>query len=887
MGSREINKDLAEERKNATFDTLELTNFLDGNKEKTNRRKELENLFYNDPEVQDAVPSDYLTYPEMYDDSLRKSFHIFHKAMELADPQEILSIADAILQEASPLTVHFVMFIPALMGLATEDQQANWLPDAFEMKIIGSYAQTELGHGTFLRGLETTATYDPETQEFVLHSPTLSSIKWWPGGLGKTANFAIVQAQLYTKGRCYGLHPFMVQIRNRDNHEPLPGITVGEIGPKVGFRSSDNGFLKLDHVRIPRENMLMKNSQVWKHMMLESDISGDDRSDEDFNVDVNLQNALLFESRDSDVEDNSGNVIPMREAGSSRGRGHGRGQGRGNNVAGSSNEKYTSSSGTNPASAWRLMVSESMVKHIQSCTIAEAQCQLRNDSNWHVTLEDLDVFFALLYARGALGHSKLCAYDLWNKNWGSPVFKETMPRNRFRDIMRYLRFDVRSTRADRLATNKFALASETWYKLMETLLCYNPGLEITVDEQCCLVNQDVDLSSTWRINWTSLAFGIKSWLATDVKSKYVLNDYPYLGKDEERQINLQLGESVVLKLLEPEVQILDYQAQKYKLLPMIAFSHACKATFIALMDTYKVATQNMEKGDLATLPELHATSSGLKALCTDVGSAAIEVCRKACGGHGYLMVSGIPRLYATTVAACTYEGENTVLYLQTARYLSKVLKGQQPVSRNSVFGYLLDGDKTIPQYIDYPPTFEQLVACYCAAAQKTVFKAAARVQSFVDAGKVQEIAWNLSHVDLIAAAKAHVLYYIVQRYVEWVQNSTVSTGLKEVLVQLCYVFLLQNIHEQSGIFMMIGLSEAQIDKMHDYMLEMLERLRPNAVALVDAFDFHDMVLSSALGCYDGNVYERLFEWAQKTPMNQKQVHEAYYKYLQPVMKSKL
>ncbi|XP_035218071.1 uncharacterized protein LOC118191377 [Stegodyphus dumicola] len=188
---------------------------------------------------------------------------------------------------------------------------------------------------------------------------------------------------------------------------------------------------------------------------LESDISGDDSSDEDFNVDVNLQNASLSESSDCDVEDNSGNVIPMREAGSSRGSGRGRGQGRGNNVAGSSNEKYTSSSGilwtpmnlsstaftsgrtparntvttasgptsfprrnigTNPASAGRLMVSESMAKHIQSCTVAEARRQLRDDSNWHVTLEELDAFFALLYVRGALGHSKLCADDLWNKN---------------------------------------------------------------------------------------------------------------------------------------------------------------------------------------------------------------------------------------------------------------------------------------------------------------------------------------------------------------------------------------------------------------------------------------------------------------------------------------
>lgn len=51
--------------------------------------------------------------------------------------------------------------------------------------------QTELGHGTFIRGLETTCTYDPTTEEFVLNSPTLTSYKWWPGGrmLIKTLNF--------------------------------------------------------------------------------------------------------------------------------------------------------------------------------------------------------------------------------------------------------------------------------------------------------------------------------------------------------------------------------------------------------------------------------------------------------------------------------------------------------------------------------------------------------------------------------------------------------------------------------------------------------------------------------------------------------------------------
>ncbi len=74
------------------------------------------------------------------------------------------------------------MFIPAIMSQASPEQQAKWLPMAQKLEIIGTYAQTELGHGTFVRGLETTATYDPQTEHFIIHSPTLTSTKWWPGG---------------------------------------------------------------------------------------------------------------------------------------------------------------------------------------------------------------------------------------------------------------------------------------------------------------------------------------------------------------------------------------------------------------------------------------------------------------------------------------------------------------------------------------------------------------------------------------------------------------------------------------------------------------------------------------------------------------------------------
>ncbi|XP_035227456.1 piggyBac transposable element-derived protein 4-like [Stegodyphus dumicola] len=94
--------------------------------------------------------------------------------------------------------------------------------------------------------------------------------------------------------------------------------------------------------------------------------------------------------------------------------------------------------------------------------------------------------------------------------------------------------------------------SETWYKLMENCyLCYNPGPEITVDEQLLPCKSRCRFMQ-YMANKPD-KFGMKFLLATAVKSKYVLNGYPYLRKDEERPTNLQLGERLVLKLLQPHL----------------------------------------------------------------------------------------------------------------------------------------------------------------------------------------------------------------------------------------------------------------------------------------------------------------------------------------------
>lgn len=130
------------------------------------------------------------------------------------------------------------------------------------MEIIGCYAQTELGHGSNVRGLETLAIWDPSDKTFVIHSPTLTASKWWIGTLGRLATHAVVMAQLIINKKPYGPHPFVVPIRDMKTHQPFPNIAVGDIGPKYGFNTMDNGYVLFNKVKIPHINMLAKFSGV-------------------------------------------------------------------------------------------------------------------------------------------------------------------------------------------------------------------------------------------------------------------------------------------------------------------------------------------------------------------------------------------------------------------------------------------------------------------------------------------------------------------------------------------------------------------------------------------------------------------------------------------------
>ena len=135
---------------------------------------------------------------------------------------------------------------------------------------------TETGHGSNVQALGTTATYDPSTDEFVVHTPDPGARKDYIGNAARHGRMAAVFAQLVVGGETHGVHCLLVPIRSLDG-DALPGVTLSDCGPKLGLNGVDNGRIVFDQVRVPRTALLDRYAQVDAEGTYTSEIENPDR----------------------------------------------------------------------------------------------------------------------------------------------------------------------------------------------------------------------------------------------------------------------------------------------------------------------------------------------------------------------------------------------------------------------------------------------------------------------------------------------------------------------------------------------------------------------------------------------------------------------------------
>ncbi|KAF9421515.1 acyl-coenzyme A oxidase [Podila epigama] len=661
-------KDLAAARARASFPVHELTRYIHGSDAKAARRREISLMVANDP----VFSNDARVGLSRVQD-VKQGLQFSHRMYQLKDEhnlsQEDFLILTELVDELLPASLHESAFIPIIYAQGSDEQAKYWGPLAEKHQIIGCYAQTELGHGSNLSHLETTATFQRDTDQWIIHSTSFTASKWWIGGLGAIATHALIQARLIIDGKDYGAHGFIVPLRSLEDHRPFPGVKAGDIGPKAygGFSKIDNGFVRFDNYPIPRENMLMRFAKV---------------------------------TRDG---------------------------------------QYIKPPHSKLAYGSMVLLRSHMVRGA-SMTLARA-----------VTIA-----------------------------------------TRYTTIRR--QFNVPTSRRD---TENTAL----------------------------------------------------------------------------------------------ETQVINYPMVQARLFPMLAQVYAILAAGNQMREMYESMLSELMKGDISSLAEVHAISSGLKSTCTTMAATGIEDCRKLMGGHGYSYYSGISRLWSTYVPSNTYEGDNFLLTQQSARYLLKQVKwaATEPSKVTPFSKYVL---KTVDQ--------ESFKAERCSvqsegdwlkpAVQLAAFehRAGRFVVELAMAAMAEGMVWSDLNVECWRLCHAHSQYVLARASSEAVdraQAQGLSRATVTVLKRLSDLFALHTIHSFLGDFLEdYYLSPAQCQSLRVQIKKLQGELADDAVVLVDAFDFSDHFLNSALGSYDGNAYQRLWDAAQKEAINQREVVDGYEDYIRPLLR---
>ncbi|MFN9863734.1 MAG: acyl-CoA dehydrogenase [Bacteroidota bacterium] len=267
-----------------TFDVNAMMRLLDGKNAATIRKVK---TIITDPEFQYVDPSNLDAYRERVLDWCRLLAGQGFGAM--AYPKEYGGQGDlaayfAIMETLSyhdlsmviKFGVQFGLWGMSVYFLGTEKHHKKYLKDIGTLDLPGCFAMTETHHGSNVKGIETTATYQHATKTLVINTPHAFAKKEYIGNAAKHGQMATVFVKLIIDGKDYGVSAVVVPLRNKKGNT-LPGITIEDCGRKMGLNGVDNGKIEFKNVIVPVENLLDRFAGITDDGKFTSSIASDNR----------------------------------------------------------------------------------------------------------------------------------------------------------------------------------------------------------------------------------------------------------------------------------------------------------------------------------------------------------------------------------------------------------------------------------------------------------------------------------------------------------------------------------------------------------------------------------------------------------------------------------
>jgi acyl-CoA oxidase len=264
-----------------------------------------------------------------------------------------------------------------------------------------------------------------------------------------------------------------------------------------------------------------------------------------------------------------------------------------------------------------------------------------------------------------------------------------------------------------------------------------------------------------------------------------------------------------------------------------------------------------------------------------------------------MVISGLPDIIGACAGGTTFEGENYVMWQQVGRYLLKQVDA-------------LEHSKEIDEQMEYlASNLDPYQPCsvtgnnllrpdvqleiFASRARRLILKAHSAIRG---SAKTPADAWNEHMMLIISASRAHIEFMVLKSFVTYLANlpKTTSVSLRQVLTRLCSVFPLSSIinphsTDATSFLETTGtqssyLVVSQLDSVRELVNDLLDHILPEVIGLTDAWDFTDASLCSALGMWDGNVYEHIMRWVEQLPINKDEVHNLWAWGVEPVLKGK-